>query len=83
MNAPDRSDGTLRVWIKDGERPSRLVVHRSDLRYTTVANIGIDSLLFSTFHGGNDDTWAPQQTCSACFTGFRITTDDATAVTPR
>lgn len=76
MNAPERSDGTLRIWLTDGARPSRLVVDRGDLRYTTVAGIGIDSLLFNTFHGGNDDAWAPRQPCSACFTGFRITPDE-------
>lgn len=84
INAPDRSDGTLRIWLTNGDRPSRLVVDRRDLRYTTVAGIGVDSLLFNTFHGGNDAAWAPRRPCSACFTGFRITPDDeSTPVTPR
>jgi len=84
MNDPARSDGTLRVWLTDHERRSRLVIDRGDLRYTTVEGIGVDSLLFNTFHGGNDDAWAPRRPCSACFTDFRITPGDAAAaVTPR
>jgi hypothetical protein len=72
MNDPARADGRLRVWIGDPAGPSRLVVDRADLRYTAIDTIGVDSILFNTFHGGHDRSWAPRTACSACFTDFRI-----------
>jgi hypothetical protein len=73
MNEPGRCDGTLRVWMTDAANHSQLVVDRSDLQYTNTDTIGVDSVLFNTFHGGHDASWAPRHACSACFTEFRVT----------
>ncbi|WPZ32341.1 hypothetical protein T8K17_13940 [Thalassobaculum sp. OXR-137] len=53
LNDPDRADGIVRVWI-DGKQ----VIEQTDLVYRTVADAGIDGLMFSTFFGGSSRKWA-------------------------
>jgi len=54
MNTPGRAEGVAQAWV-DGV----LVLDRSDLRYRSSADVGIDRLLFHLFFGGDDPTWAP------------------------
>ena len=53
LNQPGTADGILRVWV-DGT----LVLERRDIPYRTQASIGIEGLMFNTFFGGHDATWA-------------------------
>ncbi|WP_077662129.1 polysaccharide lyase [Salinivibrio proteolyticus] len=51
------SNGMVEVWI-DGEQ--RMVIDNLRLRASDSTDSYIQHLLFSTFHGGSDDTWAPK-----------------------
>ena len=53
VNTPGKADGVLRVWV-DGE----LVIERLDTTYRARASAGIDGMMFSTFFGGHDASWA-------------------------
>lgn len=67
VNTPGKRDGMLIVWL-DGEK----VLDRSDLRYRTGEKGLIDSVYFSTFHGGNSEAWAPDRPCVAFFDDFHV-----------
>jgi len=70
MNTPGRADGVLEVWV-DG----KTVLRRTDLLFRNFPGKTwqIDRFFFSTFHGGNDPTWAPAHDCTVQFDDFRIT----------
>jgi hypothetical protein len=70
MNTPGQRDGTLRVWVQD-----ELLVEKTDMEWRAVPEIGVDSILFNTFHGGNDSEWAPSRDCHARFSGFAWRTE--------
>ncbi|MBE2213021.1 MAG: hypothetical protein IAE82_04050 [Opitutaceae bacterium] len=69
MNTPGRPDGVLEVWV-DGEP----VLRRDDLLFRDQPgkNWQIDRFFFSTFHGGNDASWAPAHDCSVQFDEFVV-----------
>ena len=74
MNSPSRADGKLTIWIKPADSSNeRLVVDRDDLEWRTVDDIGVDSVLFETFHGGGNKTWAPSRHCWAEFSSITVT----------
>lgn len=64
LNAPGRADGHLRLWI-DGES----FIDRDDLVLRDAASIAVDGLLFSTFFGGSDPSWASPADQSVDFAG--------------
>ena len=68
LNTPGQSDGVLEVWF-DGHR----VLSRSNIRWRIGEQGEIDSLYFSTFHGGNTRDWAPRVDSFAYFNDFAIT----------
>ena len=70
LNTPGRADGVLEVWV-DG----RPVLKRTDLlfRDRPGKKWQIDRFFFSTFHGGNDPTWAPERDSVAEFDDFIVT----------
>lgn len=72
MNTPGRADGRLRVWASNASGRLMQVVERGDLLFTRTPAIGVDSVLFETFHGGADESWAPTEACSLCITDLRI-----------
>lgn len=72
MNRGGQRDGLLRVWMTLPGRVERLVVDRTDMEWRNADAFNVDSLLFETFHGGNDSTWAPTRSCYAEFTDIRI-----------
>jgi len=41
-------DGELRIWLDD-----QLVLDCNNIRFRDISELGIDSLIFSTFFGGN------------------------------
>jgi hypothetical protein len=67
MNAPGQSDGTIRVWI-DGQ----LKIEARNLMLRDTADITVDGLLFSTFFGGNDPSWASPKDQAAEFKDFSL-----------
>ena len=60
-------DGVVRVWV-DG----KLVVNRSDMLYRVSDNVLVAGLMFSTFLGGHDPSWASPRTQSAFFRNFEF-----------
>jgi hypothetical protein len=73
MNQAGKRDGLLRVWITLPKQEERLVVDLTDMEWRSAATFGVDSLYFETFHGGNDDSWAPTRPCFADFSQLRVT----------
>jgi len=67
LNTPGIADGSVRLWI-DGQ----LVVEQSGLHYRDTAQTTIRGMFFSTFFGGNDQSWASPRTQSAQFSDFRL-----------
>jgi hypothetical protein len=69
LNTPGQADGVLEVWV-DG----RPVLKRTDLlfRDAPAKRWQIDRFFFSTFHGGNDPTWAPKHDCTVEFDDFVV-----------
>ncbi len=70
MNTVGQRDGHVRVWAKLPDAEEQLMVDRTDMEWTKVDTIGIDSLIFNTFHGGGDLSFAPDTPCVDRFTGF-------------
>jgi len=71
MNTPGEKNGLLQVWIATGGVELD-VVNRADLEWRSVADFGIDSLYFESFHGGSDKSWAPTRACHAEFGDFVV-----------
>ncbi len=67
MNAPGRSDGTIRVWI-DGQ----MKIEVGNLTLRAAADGAVDGLLFSTFFGGSDPSWASPKDQRAEFKDFSL-----------
>jgi len=69
LNTPGRPDGVLEVWV-DGVA----VLRRDDLLFRDQPDKQwqIDRFMFSTFHGGNDPTWAPAHDCTVQFDAFTV-----------
>jgi hypothetical protein len=67
INTPGQADGEIEVWF-DGKQ----VLSRSGIRWRVGEKGQIDSLYFSTFHGGNTPDWAPHVDCVAFFDEFVI-----------
>ncbi len=67
LNTPGVADGWIDVSL-DGQ----LVSHQTGLLFRTASSLQIDGLLFSTFFGGHDPTWAPQTDQTADFAHFTV-----------
>lgn len=69
LNTPGKPDGRLEVWV-DG----RLVLDRGDLLFRNEPGKTwqIDRFFFSTFHGGNDPSWAPSRDVTVRFDDFHV-----------
>ena len=63
MNRPGQADGTIRIWI-DG----RLKIEAGNLALDSA----VDGLLFSTFFGGSDPSWASPKDQTAEFKDFSL-----------
>ena len=64
----DTYDGEVEIWV-NGQQ----VLLRKGLRFTSNGD-KVDDLYISTFHGGDDDTWAPTDTCYTWLDDIRIGT---------
>lgn len=69
MNTAGRFDGLIKGYL-DG----RLAFYRNNLRFRDVESFGIDTLYFSTFFGGSDDTWATTKDETIWFDDFKVST---------
>lgn len=65
-NGQANADGLVEVWINGTK-----VLRQTGLRFRTNSD-RVNSLYFSTFHGGNDSTWAPSVSCFTWFDDVRI-----------
>ncbi len=65
LNTPGKKDGLVASWL-DGD----LALEAKDLRFRDTPNLKIDKIYFSTFFGGNDDSWAPPKNEYARFDEF-------------
>ncbi|MEM8873268.1 MAG: polysaccharide lyase [Planctomycetota bacterium] len=71
LNTPGEADGEIESWL-DGER----ALHVTGLRFRTVNGVMIDNVYFSTFFGGGDDTWAPDNDSRIVFDNFLVVDPD-------
>ena len=67
VNHLGQKDGVLRVWV-DG----RLVVNRTDILYRVSNSVLVAGLMFSTFFGGHDLSWASPLRQIAFFRDFQF-----------
>ena len=73
MNTPGRRDGKLDVWVKTRKlKMYQHVVSETKMEWRSVEDFSIDSMLFETFHGGGDNTWAPRKSSFALFNGISV-----------
>ena len=70
LNRPGSEDGSIKVWL-DGE-----VVVDVQGRKIVDGDEQVDTLYFSTFHGGSDEDWTPGQEQFAYFDDFVVSEDD-------
>ncbi len=61
-------DGILEVWADNQQ-----VISLDDITYVTNDQL-IDALYFSTFHGGHNSTWAPENDSSIYFDDIKVST---------
>lgn len=67
LNKPDAADGIIRLWL-DG----KLVLEQRNLLLRSSSDVLIDGMMFSTFFGGSDPTWASPRNQYAQFTQAMI-----------
>ena len=67
MNTPNQEDGKIISWL-DGEE-----VLNINLRLRKDISFGIDSFQFTTYFGGNDETWFPEKDEKIYFKDFKFT----------
>lgn len=68
MNTLGKRNGQLDVWVGTARTGKLLhVLSRSDMEWRATPNIAIDGLLFQTFYGGDDKTWAPRKSSFTLF----------------
>jgi hypothetical protein len=75
MNTPGKKDGKLYVYLAPADSPKqeRLLVARTNMQWRSVESFAVDSLYFESFHGGNDNSWAPTKPCWAEFSDIKVT----------
>jgi hypothetical protein len=69
MNRPGERDGIVQGWF-DGA----LALDRRNIRFRDVDSFAIDAFYFSTFFGGDDQSWAPSKDERVDFDQFVIAT---------
>ena len=67
LNTPGAADGFIDVAYNGA-----LVAHLTGITFRTDTATQVDSLMFSTFFGGHDSTWAPSTTQHIDFAAFRL-----------
>jgi len=72
LNAPNAADGRITVWQDD-----QLVLDRGGLEFRSTDELQIDGVFFSTFFGGDDESWASPVDQHADFAAFEVTEGSA------
>lgn len=67
LNQPGKNDGRIRVWF-DGKQ----VLEQNELNFRTTNNLKIEGILFSTFFGGGDSSWATPKDVYVDFANFSV-----------
>lgn len=67
LDAPEAEDGSVTVWL-DGEQ----VLREQGLDLRTTDELGVDGVFFSTFYGGDEPDWAPEEDQHADFADFAV-----------
>jgi hypothetical protein len=67
LNRPGAADGVIRLWV-DGQR----VLERGGLTLRTDATTRVDGLMFSSFFGGADASWASPRDQFADFAAITV-----------
>lgn len=67
LNQPGQKDGRIRVWL-DGKK----VLDEGGLIFRTTDKLKIEGILFSTFFGGGDTSWATPKDVYADFADFSV-----------
>lgn len=67
MNTGTQANGAIKIWVN-----GQPVGEKSNLRYRTDGGL-IDGILFSVFHGGEEQTYRPKKTQYIKFKEIRIT----------
>jgi hypothetical protein len=67
LNTPGQANGRIRVWFN-----GRQVLDQRGVTFRTVPQLQIDGILFSTFFGGEDPSWATPRSVHADFADFVV-----------
>lgn len=67
LNDVGKENGLVRIWIDE-----ELVLEETGLVFRTTPSLKIDGIFFSTFFGGNDNTWATPIDTYADFDDFAV-----------
>jgi hypothetical protein len=70
LNTPGKADGQIRLWVSEN-----LVVEQTELTFRDIPKLKIDGIMFSTFFGGNDKSWATPVTTYVDFADFALSDD--------
>ena len=69
MNTPGRFDGGVAVAING---VTRISYDRVLYRRSGDAGLEVDAVIFATWYGGSDASWAPAQDQAAYWRNFRL-----------
>lgn len=67
MNTPWQNDGSIIVTV-NGQK----VLSQENILLRDIKDVSVDSLFFSTFFGGSDESWATPVDTSIIFSNFKI-----------
>lgn len=67
LNSPGQSNGSVRLWLDND-----YVGSVSNLMVRSVSGLKIDGIFFDVFFGGNDDSWAAQESTHIDFAEFKV-----------
>jgi hypothetical protein len=67
LNEPGKNNGSTMVWINEQK-----VMEENNILFRTISDLKIDSILFSTFFGGNDSSWSTPVDTYIDFDDFAI-----------
>lgn len=68
LNTPGQHNGQVRVWVNE-----RLVLDQRDIVFRTVNTLKLQGIIFSTFFGGSDPSWATPVDTYVDFANFAVT----------
>jgi hypothetical protein len=63
MNRPGQRDGWVKAWATLPNQQEQLMVEKTGLRWRSVDTFSVDSVLFESFFGGGDSSYAPPHDC--------------------